>query len=164
MAAEQVAAGFQEAGGVVKRIYLRDLDVRPCRACDACRETAKCVQRDDMQRLYQDVLEADVLVLSSPIYWWGVSAQLKAFIDRWYALVLGSDRPLFGKSAVLVFSFADNDPQTPRWAKGMMQTSLSYAGAQVVRCINIVAGAVGDAQRNCQEQLRQAYALGRSLV
>ncbi len=61
-----------------------------CTACDACLETERfCVFEDDMQPLYRQFIEADLVVLASPVYWWSISAQLKVFIDRLYGLNFG---------------------------------------------------------------------------
>ncbi len=85
--ADQVAAAAHEAGAEVESICLQALDIRPCDACDACVETeGVCIIKDDMQAIYPKLLQADAIVLASPIYWFTVSAQLKLCIDRWYGL------------------------------------------------------------------------------
>ncbi len=80
---------MQKAGAVSEKIYLNDLRIRPCQACDACAGTGICVLRDDMQDLYPKVAACSGLVLSSPITFGSLSAQVKMFIDRfecwWYA-------------------------------------------------------------------------------
>jgi multimeric flavodoxin WrbA len=66
---------------------LQDMHIQGCNACDLCKRIKQlCVLKDDMAILYPLIKGADTLVLSTPVYWWGISAQLKTFIDRWYAL------------------------------------------------------------------------------
>jgi len=68
-------------------IKLADLDIGPCRSCWACRKVGRCVLDDDMSRLLTPkLLAADAVVLGSPVFFNNVSAQLKAFIDRTWAL------------------------------------------------------------------------------
>ncbi len=81
--------GVQQTGREVKKIRLNELNIRPCQACDRCASTGTCIVRDDMQQLYPMVRSARGMVLVTPIYFGSLSAQLKAFIDRfqcwWHA-------------------------------------------------------------------------------
>ena len=65
-----------------EEVYLRDLKITPCLEIYACRKDGKCPIRDDMQNLYGKIIETDILVLASPVFFYSVSAQAKAFIDR----------------------------------------------------------------------------------
>ena len=86
--AERTAEGARQAGAMVESIYLHSLDIRPCDACDLCRENdGECVIPDDMQSLYPRLRAADAIVIATPVYWFTLSAQAKLFIDRWYALL-----------------------------------------------------------------------------
>ncbi len=78
-------AGAQEAGHEVEKVVLRDEEIAPCRACDGCRHTGVCVQRDDMAAILDRMLAADVIVLATPVYFYSMSAQMKTLIDRTYA-------------------------------------------------------------------------------
>jgi multimeric flavodoxin WrbA len=75
-------AGAREAGAVVVKIGLSDLDLHGCRACDACRKDGVCIQKDDMARLYPHLREADSIVIAAPIYFQGMPAVPKMVIDR----------------------------------------------------------------------------------
>ena len=68
----------------VEIIYVADYDVNPCIGCDTCftREGKVCFQQDDMLVIFNKLLNADVLVIASPVYFYGLSAQLKTIIDR----------------------------------------------------------------------------------
>lgn len=82
----QVMAGASSQGAKVKTVILSELNIAPCRHCDGCIKTGKCVVDDDMQWLHTDLREADRIVLASPIFFMGVTAQTKAMIDRCQAL------------------------------------------------------------------------------
>ena len=75
--------GAQEAGHAVRKISLADKQVGFCRGCYFCREhDGACVFHDDMAEILQAMIDADVLVLASPVYFYAIDAQLKAVIDR----------------------------------------------------------------------------------
>lgn len=84
--ADEVAAGLREGGAEVEVIRLAGYKINPCIACGGCEKTGCCVVQDDMQAMYPRIDDADRLVLVSPIYFYGVTAQLKAFIDRSQAM------------------------------------------------------------------------------
>lgn len=80
---DQFMKGAIEAGNEVKKFFVADHKIGYCSACYYCRShNGECCKKDDMQLLMPQILEADVLVLSSPVYMYSVSAQLKAVFDR----------------------------------------------------------------------------------
>lgn len=74
--------GAESSGAGVEKIIIRDLKIAPCNSCGGCWEKGDCVINDDMQKIYPKLVDADGIIVASPIYFMGVSAQLKAFIDR----------------------------------------------------------------------------------
>lgn len=74
-------------GVEVESIRVSDFDVKPCVGCNACKKepSGRCVVHDDMMYFWEKMSKTDVLVAASPVYFYGVSAQLKAFIDRLHA-------------------------------------------------------------------------------
>jgi len=81
--ANAVANGLLQVGGnSVEHIYLNNLNIRPCQDCGGCSSTGKCVIDDDMTSLYTKTDEADRLFFVSPCYFYAMSAQIKAYIDR----------------------------------------------------------------------------------
>ncbi len=83
---EEFLKGAEREGGTVDRLYLADYAITPCKECHGCDQTGKCVILDDMERIYPKLLESDVIVLASPIFFYGVTAWAKALIDRSQAL------------------------------------------------------------------------------
>jgi multimeric flavodoxin WrbA len=82
----EVLRGAQSRGAEIKTIVLNDLAISPCQNCDACFEAGVCKIKDDMQSVYAELKKADRIVLASPVQFMGVSAQVKAMIDRCQAL------------------------------------------------------------------------------
>ena len=78
--------GAQEQGADVERVYVRDLEISGCRGCDGCEKTGECVVQDDMLDIYPLLDDAGVIILSSPIFFYGLTSQIKALIDRGQAM------------------------------------------------------------------------------
>lgn len=77
-----ITAGATASGAECETIRLSDLRLSPCIGCGGCQKTGRCVIEDDMQPLYGKVDGAQVILLASPIYFYGLTAQTKAFVDR----------------------------------------------------------------------------------
>jgi len=78
-----------ERGATADVFYAREMDIAGCLACDGCKRAPEsvCVQDDDMHRIYAAVKACDVLVLASPVYFYGLSSWIKQVLDRCYALI-----------------------------------------------------------------------------
>lgn len=74
--------GVSSKGGEIEKIVISELAIAPCNATNACFKAGICDIKDDMQQIYEKLLEADCVVLASPIFFYGVTAQAKALIDR----------------------------------------------------------------------------------
>jgi putative NADPH-quinone reductase len=84
--AKAVAAGLlQESGNSVEFIYLNALNIRPCQGCGGCSGSGNCIIEDDMTELYEKTDAADHIFFVSPVYFYAMSAQIKAYIDRFQA-------------------------------------------------------------------------------
>ena len=83
---EALLEGVRGEGGMPEIIRLCDLKISPCISCGGCNKTGKCVVEDDMTPLYEKIITTDKIILSSPIFFYGITAQAKAFIDRTQAL------------------------------------------------------------------------------
>ena len=83
---EAMLEGVRLEGGMPEIIRLCDLKISPCISCGGCDKKGKCVVEDDMTPLYEKIIATDKIILASPIYFYGITAQAKAFIDRTQAL------------------------------------------------------------------------------
>jgi multimeric flavodoxin WrbA len=77
----------REAGFETQMFLMSEKKVAPCDACGTCFEVGDCVVQDDMQELYSMMEQADGIVFGSPVYFGSVSAQMKAIMDRMFALL-----------------------------------------------------------------------------
>ena len=67
---------------IIEKVALTDANINPCKGCNACEKLNKCVQRDGMDVYHDKIVDADIILLSSPIFCMGVASQVKALIDR----------------------------------------------------------------------------------
>ena len=79
---DQFLLGAKEAGHNIEKVFLRDHKINYCLGCGVCNNTHVCVQKDDMKNLLEKMVNADVIVLATPVYFYTMDAQLKTFIDR----------------------------------------------------------------------------------
>jgi multimeric flavodoxin WrbA len=124
-----VLVGAEQLEAQTETIYLPGKTVLPCLGCDACHKRGYCSQKDDFTKIQEKVLDADGLVLGSPNYIFGVSAQMKAFIDRCGSMVhcLG----FHGKygAAVVTSGGGDEEPIGAYLNHFMMITGIQSAGS-----------------------------------
>jgi multimeric flavodoxin WrbA len=74
--------GAGAAGADVEKVVLKDLNYQSCRGCNLCHRTGECVVQDDAIALFDKILAADCVAIASPIYTMGITAEVKALIDR----------------------------------------------------------------------------------
>jgi multimeric flavodoxin WrbA len=164
--ANQVIEGAQSKGARVDRYLLSKMDIHACIACNGCRKekATGCVVDDEMQSLYPKLRQADSIVIASPIYWFSVSAQTKAFIDRWYALNK-TPGTFAGKKIAMVLAFADPDVFVSGAVNAlrMCQDICGYLDARYAGAVYGRASEAGKIKTN-EEVMAAAYALGEKLV
>jgi multimeric flavodoxin WrbA len=79
---DQFIKGIEQSGHIAAKIYLRDCKIGHCNACYACKKSGICVQKDDMTDILQQIIDADVIVLATPVYFYSMDGQMKTLIDR----------------------------------------------------------------------------------
>lgn len=106
--AQAFARGAQSASHAVNLVNVFEKDIHDCTACEYCHTKGHgtCIQKDGMQDIYPLLLDADALVLASPIYYHGVSGQLKCCIDRFYSCLYPKRRQKLSMIAMLLNSGA----------------------------------------------------------
>ena len=85
--ADQFIKGATSVGHKVIKINLANYRIAPCLACEYCRgHHNRCVLKDDANKVIEEIVNADVFVMATPVYFYGISAQMKTFIDRTYPI------------------------------------------------------------------------------
>ena len=106
--AEAFAEGAKAAGHEVEILHVGKMKINGCLACEYChgKGEGKCIQKDDIEKLMPAYLESDMLVFASPIYYFGMTAQITAAIQRVYCI----GKPAKATKAALLLSSASPNP------------------------------------------------------
>ncbi len=138
-----VLHGAADAGAATTKLFIGRSKIGFCTSCSACVKTGQCFQRDGMDELIPLMKEHQVWVLGTPVYWWGATAQMKVFIDRWFAPWAHPEtRKLFGnRFAVVVTPLGAADVAVARHATGMFSDIFAHLGIPIVA--TVVAPHVG---------------------
>lgn len=161
--ANRAIDGIQAAGGAYEVFYLNGMNIRPCQACDYCRKNDlwHCFIKDDMQHIYPRLEEADALLIASPIYMFSVSAQLKLFMDRCYAIPLALKEKRVG--IVLTYGDVDEYVSGAINAINTLKDEYRYKQAEIVGILHGSAQEKGEIASNVQ-LMDQAFILGKALL
>lgn len=159
----------QKKGAETELIFLGDYSIKDCTGCEGCKDTLKCVINDDMQKIYPLLLEADGIILGSPTYFYNISADMKAFIDRCYCFEIfaeddrscwmGVNEVLGGKYAVVIAVCEQHDENDMGFTPAAMSKPLEALGYRVVDTVRVLGlFKTGEAAQNNQalERSRQA--------
>ena len=159
----RVLRGAEEGGATTEAVHLASLGVSPCLACEACKGTGQCAQRDDMSSLLDRMPISRLWVLGTPLYGYGPSAQLKAFLDRMYAPYMGGVS-YAGWRAVLAIPTQAQDPERARHTVGMLTECLRAFGIDV-SCAVLAPGVHARGEvADCTDALERARRAGSQLV
>lgn len=160
---ELLAEAFAKGAGAhhhVEIVSVRDYKVNPCLGCNACFKTnGVCAQKDDMTILYEKMNQADMLVIASPVYFYGISAQLKAVIDRFHNPI----RYTFHiKKIALLLVGAATLPELFDAILAEYNLCLKFFGIEDVGNV-LVRGVKDKGDINNTDALNEAYRLGESI-
>lgn len=159
--AKSAMAGAAAAGHQVQWLSLKDKQISFCKGCLACQNTGKCVIRDDMDGMMELVKNADTIIFATPVYYYGMSGQLKTFLDRCNPLYISDYQ--FRNIYLLTTSAEDGDEvyQTTKagiqgwidcFPKAVLSGVISGGGVNTPKEVNFHP-----------ELLDQAYTLGKSI-
>ena len=131
----------------VESLNVYDYTFRPCRNCDACkRNGGNCIQADDTVKIIEKITKADLVIFGSPVYWWGISAQLKDVVDKFYSRDDESAPTLRGKKKIGIVACGAETTDDPeyRLISEQFRCIAKFLGWEVVLDEAISAAAVDD--------------------
>lgn len=105
---DKFAQGAKEAGNVVEKIFLKDKKINYCTGCGFCNtnDYGGCSQKDDMPEILEKIINSDVIVLATPVYFYTMCGQMKTFIDRFCSRYTHIE----GKDFYYIMTAADGNP------------------------------------------------------
>ncbi len=129
-------------------VYLGDYKFSGCNGCEACKDTYECIIKDDMQKIYPLLIEADALVIASPTYFYNVTSDIKAFIDRLYCFQVFADddrsvwsstiEAMGGKHALVIAICEQNNEEDMGFTAQAMTKPLEGLGYRIVETVKIL--------------------------
>lgn len=156
--------GAKASGNEVAEFWLHGMEIHGCQGCYGGGKeiNSPCVQKDDMDKIYPAYRHADVVVFASPLYYLGISGQLKTCVDRLFADV--ETYPTMGdapkKSTVLIVAaHGDGFGAVQAWHKTWEQY-IGWKNLGEILCPGVVLP--GDVKGHAE--LRKAYELGKSIA
>lgn len=157
--ADKFIEGVQANGHRTFRFNAAFENIKPCQGCNACRQNGPCVLNDAIEKsLIPQLLQADIIALVTPLYYYGMSTQLKTVVDRFYSHLRGFD----GKKALLMATAYNSAGWTFEALVDHYQSLAEYMHWQD---LGMVLG-YGCGSRNATERSefpQQAYQLGQSI-
>lgn len=162
---DKILEGARDAGAGAEKIHLRGLKIKECDGCYVCWKSKVCPKKDDMNDLYPLIETADVVVFGTPVYWFGPTALLKAFIDRLVYFNCPGNRPkIAGKAAVIASPFEDTDMGTAAPLLAFFEKCFDYLEMKPAGQI-LVPGVAGKGDILAKNDvLEEAYRLGLKLA
>jgi len=164
---EQALAGGKDAGGEVEKIVLSKNKISGCLDCGKCNDTGVCAIKDDMLEIHKKILEADVVIHSVPVYFWAMTAQMKAYLDRWCAFfdagwrLHKAYRPkMKGKKIGLITVCGDPNVSTADPIVHSFKNTCNFAGLNLLDVVQTSAAAKGEISNN-EAAKKKAYDLGK---
>ena len=154
--------GAESTGNTVTEFFLDSMDIHGCKGCFGGGKNSEspCVQKDDMDKIYDAYREADIVVLATPLYYWTISGQLKTAFDRLFAVA--ECDPNYRnpqKDSVLLMAAEGNEfEETLNWYNHL-EKHLGWKSLGKVLCGGVMA--VGDIKN--KPELQEAFELGKSI-
>lgn len=159
--AREVLRGAQEAGHQAAYLDLKGRDIRFCIGCLTCYQTHRCVLRDDVPAIMEQVRQADTLVFVTPIYYHNISGQMKVLLDRLNPLYKMDYR---FRSVYLLTVSAEGDPHVAEPAAASMRGWTDcFRESRLAGTLHFGGDYEGGAVKTRPEQLQAAFAFGRAL-
>ena len=160
MLAGEFMRGAQEAGHSVQVIDAAHANVHPCTGCIHCGYEGPCVQKDDVEKFRKEILAADMMVFVTPLYYYGMSAQLKTLIDRFCAFNSSLQRK--GMKAAILSAAWNSDNWTFDALEAHYEMLLRYLNlTDMGRIWGRGCGTPSMTKRSAY--MRMAYELGKNL-
>ena len=157
---DRFARGAEEAGHRVEKVRVCEKQIGYCAACYHCaRSGGVCVKKDDMAELLQKIIDADVIALATPVYFYSVNAQLKTLIDRTFARWT----EVRDKEFYYVITCADSDKSAMSAALGCLRGYADCVSGAKEMGVIYGAGVYEAGEIKDKEAYDAAYRMGRAV-
>jgi len=162
---QEILEGALAEGADTEMVLLGDVDIGECDGCHACWRGKPCPRMDDMNGLYPKITDSDALIFATPVYWYGPTALMKAFLDRFVYFNCPENREkIAGTTCVLAVVFEEDSNDAAGPLVDMFEKSFEYL--KVVHTETILVPGVtkrGEIAKK-SDVMARAFELGKTLV
>lgn len=160
MLCDEFMRGAKESGHAVEKINVAEKNIGYCKACYYCRNSGgECIIKDDMGEILQKMIEADVIVLASPVYFYSIDAQLKAVIDRTVARWLEVEN----KEFYYIMTAADEEKEAMNATLACFRGYADCVNGAIERGVIYGAGVYEKGKIQNMPAMQEAYEMGKSV-
>ncbi len=156
---DEFIRGANESGHTINRFDTAHLKINACTGCNHCGMDGNCVFDDDMQEILESVLSSDMIVFASPIYYFAITAPLKATIDRFYSKTMRISNKRLKTAFIITCWNTDDSTVNPAiWHYEKMVDYMNYEDQG-----RIIGKGCGTVSMIPQHFYKDAYELGKQL-
>ncbi len=157
--------GAAEEGAAVEQLFLGKLKIRECDGCHTCWKGKRCSKKDDMAQVYDQIAESDVLVFGTPVYWYGPTALMIGFIDRFVYFNCPENRAkIRGKRAAIAVPYEEEGNEAADLVVAFFERCLKYLEIELAGQVLVPGVSRKGEIAGREEKLREAYELGKRLA
>jgi multimeric flavodoxin WrbA len=161
----RVLAGAESVGAITNLVRLGELSIKECDGCHVCWNGQRCSKNDDLGELYTEISRSELIVLGTPVYWYGPTALMKGFIDRWVYFNCPVNRVhVRGKSVVIVIPYEEEGPEIVAPVVSFFEKCCEYLEMNLFG--KLIVPGVGRRGEVLEKEscMKEAFELGKRLV
>ncbi len=161
----KILEGAEKEGAKTEIIFLNDLKIKECDGCHACWKNRQCSKKDDMNNIYPKIIDSDIIIFGTPVYWYGPTALMKVFIDRFVYFNCPENRlKIKGKGAVIVVPFEEENPDIVTPIITFFDKCLQYLEMNLLGKIIVPGVTLRGEVLKKDNFLKEAFDLGKILA
>lgn len=160
----RILDGARDMGADTEALFLGEHKILECDGCHACWKGKRCSKSDDMRQIYRKIIESDVIVFGTPVYWYGPTALMKCFIDRFVFFNCPENRrKIEKKKAVIVVPFEENHVETSDLLVRFFEKTLNYLEVELSHKVLVPGVTKRGEVKNKKNIMEKCYRLGQKL-
>lgn len=163
---DKIIEGLKVNNIETKKYVLGEMNINYCKGCNSCHETRKCIQTDDMDKIFADLYDSDIVIIASPSYWGDVTGQLKVFFDRSTPLCDTNGETLVpkGKLGISVSIRAGSHVEENIHLINAIEHYYGHLGIKPIKRFTIEGVNTKNDLIKKQDKLNEAFELGKNII
>jgi multimeric flavodoxin WrbA len=162
---QRILDGARAEGADTGMVHLGDVVISECDGCHACWQGKPCPRMDDMNDLYPKITDSDTLIFATPVYWYGPTALMKAFLDRFVYFNCPENREkIKGTRCVLAVVFEEDTGEAAGPLLDMFEKSFAYLEVNYTETILVPGVTKRGEIAEKVDVMTRAFEMGRGLA